>query len=313
MSMTDTDIRGEVRKLLSVSSKKHGKTENKWGNIGLLVGFVGACAAVVAVETYVDLGWFLSVMIFLTSGGAIFACIYGVGERINGRRAEALAQTFYDIFPKGSAEFEKAVALLRNAKTDTGVEKSLLSALKMDVVFDALAKNSDFIDPDDYGLKVGSKMSATDFHSQMDKFFADTMGDGFNTTSSSGPGWSSTSTSQSFSASKVQKMMFDKMLQTGELQPCDTPDEHGGVGVTPSGKYIYYGNIDIMSDLKAGKYAMPQAQPASAPAQNPADQLLGGFDASATKPASAAEKTVDKPAPQAGFIPLDPYREQDQD
>ncbi len=241
MSMTDTDIRGEVRKLLSASSQKHGKTENKWGNIGLLVGFVGACAAVVAVETYVDLGWFLSVMIFLTSGGAIFACIYGVGERINGRRAEALAQTFYDIFPKGSAEFEKAVALLRNAKTDTGVEKSLLSALKMDVVFDGQAKTSNFLDSGEFGFQMGSggsKKGFTDIHKQMDEIFSKSMGGGFNVSSASGPGWSSTSTSQYLSASQVPKAMFDKMVQSGQLQPMEAPSENSGVGVLPSGKIM---------------------------------------------------------------------------
>lgn len=104
--------------------------------------------------------------------------------------------------------------------------------------------------------------------------------------------------------------MFDHMIQSGKLEPIDISSEEKGVGATPSGEIIYHGNINIMSELMAGKYEAKPVPSAAAQTQDPADQLLGGFDAPAQNQDEAQDKSQNEvQGADKDFIPLDPYHD----
>ncbi|MBT3307775.1 MAG: hypothetical protein HN377_15025 [Alphaproteobacteria bacterium] len=302
MSMTDTDIRAEVQALLSGSTKKHGKTENRWGTIGLVVGLVGGGIAVQLMDFLFGTGPLLDWIVFLVASVGIFAGVYGIGASINKRRAEKLAQDFHAVFAKDTPECHKALALLQTAKTESGIEKALLTALKADVTFSASAKKSGFLETGEFGFQMGPKKGFENFHSQMDDMVSKMSGGSF-----------SSFNSHSFSASKVPKATFDLMIKSGKLTAVDTMSEDKGVGTTANGGFVYHGDINIMADLKAGKYLTPNAPAASAPAQNPSEQLLGGFDAAAPKQDKPATEQSEQPVSASGFIPLDPYESDGKD
>ncbi len=319
MSMSDEDIQRAVRDLLSVSSGKHTRTENKWGNIGLIVGAAGGIAAVFLLQQLFDVGALISWIAFFFFGILFFALVHQVGEKENAEQTEKLAEKFYEIFPQGSKEFEKAVGLLQFAKTDSKVEKSLLAALKMDVHFGADGKKESFLDSGNFSASFGSNKPTSEIHSQIQEFFDNAGLSDFDAAKAQSGKWKSFGTSKSFSysASKIDRNMFDKMVETDMLTPFDGADKKSGVGITPNGIYVYYGNIDIMSELKAGKYPKPGTAE-SAPkgvqentaAKDPANQLLGGFDEPKAAPQAASE-TPNTGQPGGGFIPLDPYSDAD--
>ena len=190
MAMSDADIRRELRELLSRSTKVHGKTENYWGLMGLAAGVAVGVFVTAIINQFVELVTWADWIVFLILAFATFRAMYGAGETINNRRAEKLAERFYGIFPKDSEAFNKAIVWLKKAKTESGVEKALLAALKMDVTFTTGGKKSGFLETGEFGFQVGGKKNISPAHAQLVQMMSEFSGGNFSK-SESGPGWSS--------------------------------------------------------------------------------------------------------------------------
>lgn len=301
--MSETDIEREIRELLSGSAKRHTKTENQWGNIGLLAGVIVGAYLTGVVNQYVGLGGFGKTILFVIFAIAVFAGVFRIGEKANAKCAAKLAEDFCKKFPKDTPEFTKAVALLRNAKTGSGVEKALLSALKMDVVFTGSSGSSGYFSK---SIKVGGGKSISKTQEYLDQVVEEAKAGSFSKTTS-GPGWSKVTTSTSWSFKKLPKEAYKKFLDGGKINPIGPQGGSKGMGVLPTGTIVYYGDIETPVLMNASAELSDDSTTGPMHQKDMSNELLGGFKAAAPKPEKSPENIAVESETNSGFIPLDPY------
>jgi hypothetical protein len=275
--MTYAEIKDRLRDLLAEPDKlRRQRSFRRWiwaWLFGFPFGaFIGTTFAVS--NNLEDSAAMIAVLV---GGGLMVWAIRRRGAKAERKRCKPLAAEFKKSFPPGTMDFDLAVKLLREAETDSKVEKDLLKALNLHIKFaespaptpkPQASKQADSVEKlfsQAFGKqdafagmpKIGSFKSVAEFEAFMKKHPT------FSGSYSEGP------TDGKGGVFKVVKMSSSATSKTGF-----TPDP---------------GSDELLGDLKQAEAPAPAAAEAPPPTAS-------------AEPVAEAEA---EPSPQ--FIPLDPY------
>lgn len=135
MALPDENLREELRQLVSETGRRKDSAETRFGWAAFFFSVTMTGIAVWAMTTELGLSWWLQIILGLIVFVVSFIGIYVFGSSAGQGHVDRAAKSFKERFTRETGDYDKALALLRGSKSDTEIEKDLLKALGLDVIF----------------------------------------------------------------------------------------------------------------------------------------------------------------------------------